>query len=96
MEKGVNIDAGFAGLISVGDNVTLTKDVYILAHDASTKKAVGKTKIGMVRLGNNLFVGAKTVVLSNVDIGDNCIIGANSCVTKDIPAGMVAVFQTKK
>lgn len=54
------------------------------------KKAVGKTKIGLVRLGNNVFVGAKTVVLPNVDIGYNCIIGANSCVTKDIPAGMPA------
>jgi hypothetical protein len=44
LEKGANIDRAFCKLISCGDNVTLTKDVYILGHDASMKKFIGKTK----------------------------------------------------
>lgn len=81
IEKGVNIDAGFCDLISCGDNVTLTKDVYILAHDASMKKFIGKTKIGGVSIGNNVFVGAKTIILPGIKIGDNVVIATNSCVT---------------
>ena len=45
IERGANIDANFCNLISVGNNVTLAKNVYILAHDASMKKFVGKTNI---------------------------------------------------
>ena len=89
MEKGANIDSGFCKFISCGDNVTITKDVYILAHDASMKKKLGKTKVGKVSIGNDVFIGAKTVVLSGVHIGDNVIIGANSTVTKSIPSGEV-------
>ena len=89
IEKGANIDSGFCKFISCGDNVTITKDVYILAHDASMKKKLGKTKVGKVIIGNDVFIGAKTVVLSGVHIGDNVIIGANSTVTKSIPSGEV-------
>lgn len=89
MEKGANIDAAFCSSISVGDNVTLAKDVYILAHDASTKKFLGKTKFGKVLLGNNVFVGARAVILPGVTVGDNVIIASCSCVTKSIPSGEV-------
>lgn len=84
------IDPLFPFLISIGDNTTLT-DVKILAHDASTFKPLGYTKIGKVTIGSNCFLGAKTVVLPNVTIGDNVIIGAGSVVTKDIPSNSVAV-----
>lgn len=89
IEKGANIDRAFCSIICCGDNVTLTKDVYIIAHDASMKKFIGKTKVVPVQLGNNVFVGAKTVILPGVNIGDNVIIAANSCVSKSIPAGEV-------
>ena len=49
----------------------------------------GARKYGRIRFGNNVFVGAKTIVLPNVDIGDNVIIGAGSLVTKSIPPNCV-------
>lgn len=85
-----SIDPLFPFLISIGDNTTLT-DVKVLAHDASTFKSLGYTKMGKVTIGKNCFIGAKTVILPNVNIGDNVIIGANSVVTKDIPSNSVAV-----
>lgn len=48
------------------------------------------TKIGKVKIGDNVFIGAESVVMPGVTIGDNVIIGANSTVTKDIPANTVA------
>lgn len=41
---GSDIDPLFPFLITIGDNTTLT-DVKILAHDASTNKQLGFTKI---------------------------------------------------
>lgn len=75
--------------VKSGNNVALTKDVYILAHDASMKKLLGKTKVGKVQIGNNVFVGAKTVILPGVSIGDNVVIAANSSVTKSVPSNEV-------
>jgi len=86
----VTIDYGFCWLIEIGDNVTLAPRSIILAHDASTKMWLGKTKIGKVKIGNNVFVGANSVVLPNVTIGDNVVIGAGSVVASDIPSGVIA------
>jgi len=84
------IDPLFPFLITIGDNVTLT-DVKILAHDASTYKELGYTKFGKVTIGNDVFIGAKTVILPNVNIGNKVIIGAGSIVGKNIPDNTVAV-----
>lgn len=92
----VLIDDSHCWLIEIGDNVTLAPRVHILAHDASTKKFFGYTKIGRVVIGNNVFVGAETVVLPGVKIGNNVIIGANSTVTHDIPDNSVAVGSPAK
>lgn len=88
--SGVILDPSHCWLIDIGDNVTMAPRVHILCHDASTKKFLNYTKIGRVRIGNNVFIGASTVVLPGVTIGSNVIIGANSTVTHDIPDGVVA------
>ena len=89
--NGVILDPGHCWLIEIGDNVTMAPRVHILCHDASTKQFLNYTKIGRVTIGNNVFIGAESVVLPGVTIGDNVIIGANSTVTHDIPANSVAV-----
>ena len=47
------------------------------------------TRVGEVNIGNNVFIGTKSIILPNVSIGDNVIVGAGSIVTKDIPANSV-------
>lgn len=89
--NGVILDPSHCWLISIGDNVTMAPRVHILCHDASTKQFLNYTKIGRVNIGNNVFIGAESVVLPGVTIGDNVVIGANSTVTHDIPANSVAV-----
>lgn len=90
------IDYSHCWLIKIGDNVTFAPRVHVLAHDASTKNILGYTKIGLVEIGDNVFVGAGTIILPNVKIGDNCIIGSGSIVTKDIPSNYVAVGNPAK
>lgn len=90
MENRVRIDNGFPWLVEIGDNVTLAPEVMILSHDACTKKILGFGTLGKVIIGNNVFIGARSIVLSNTRIGNNCIIGAGSVVTKDIPDNSIA------
>ncbi len=89
-QQGCFIDPTHCFLIEIGNNVTMSIRVALLAHDASTKKILGYTKIGQIHIGDNVFIGANTTVLPNVRIGDNSIIGANSIVTKNIPENTVA------
>lgn len=86
---GVILDPGHCWLIEIGDNVTMAPRVHVLCHDASTKTFLNYTKIGRVTIGDNVFIGAESVVLPGVTIGSNVIIGANSTVTHDIPDNTV-------
>lgn len=83
-------------LISLGDNVYVATGVTFITHDMG---AILLNKIccddcihdmvGPISIGNNVFIGANSTILMNVNIGSNCIIGAGSVVTKDIPDNTV-------
>jgi maltose O-acetyltransferase len=91
MREGVILDHSHTWHIEIGDDVMIAPRVHILAHDASTKTHLNYTKIGKVKIGNRVFIGASSIILPGVTIGDDVIIGAGSIVSHDIPAGQVAV-----
>lgn len=83
-----HIDVAHGFLLSIGNNVTISS-ARILTHDASTKRALGYSKVGMVRIDDNTFVGAGAIILPGVHIGKNVIVGAGSVVTKDVADGTI-------
>lgn len=87
----LTIDGAWPWLISIGDNVTISTNVTILAHDASSNVVGCGTKLGRVVIGNNVFIGTGSIILCDVKIGDNVVIGAGSLVTSDIPDNSVFV-----
>ena len=89
--SGVIIDPSHCWHITIGNNVILAPRVHILAHDASTKVYLNVTRVSNTKIGDNVFVGAGTLILPGVTIGNNVVIGAGSVVTKDIPDNSVAV-----
>lgn len=84
-----SFDHIYPHLISRGDNVTISSNVTILAHDASTNVVGCGTKVGRVRIGNNVFVGTGTIILCDVEIGDNTVVGAGSVVSRSLPGNGV-------
>ena len=90
-QQGCFLDPSHCFLITIGDDVTMSIRVTVMAHDASTKKTLGYTKVGQVHIGNHVFIGANTTILPGVTIGDYAVIGAGSIVTHDVPARTVAV-----
>jgi maltose O-acetyltransferase len=82
--------------VTIGKNVGIGPETYILAHDSSTKPYLGYTKIANVVIEDNVFIGARAVILPGVTIGKNAIIGAGSVVSKNIPANTVWVGNPAK
>ena len=85
-----NIDMGEPYLLKIGNDVTITT-ARILTHDASLKKKIGYSKTGKVHIGDNVFIGAGSIILPNTVIGNNVVVGAGCVVAKDIPDNSVVV-----
>lgn len=81
--------------IIIGDNVQLSPNVQIYDHDHDFRFEGGLTKnkfkTAPIEIGDNVWIGANTVILRGTKIGDNSVVGAG-CVLKGIfPANSVIV-----
>jgi maltose O-acetyltransferase len=89
--QGAMIDPWQCWLITIGDEAVLSARVVVLAHDATTRRGLGYTRIAPVTIGARAFIGAGAHVLLGVTIGEDAIVGAGSVVRRNIPVGAVAV-----
>jgi maltose O-acetyltransferase len=46
-------------------------------------------QVGHVKIGNQCWIGAKAVILKDVELGDGCVVAAGAIVTKSFPANSV-------
>lgn len=83
------------GRIRIGDDVLLAPGVFITASNYAT--VAGRriddrsTREADVVVGDDVWLGARAVVLPGVRIGDGAVVGAGAVVTKDLPPNAVAV-----
>ena len=57
------------------------------APDVSPQEA--EMQRGKVRIGSHCWIGAKAVILKDVELGDYCVVAAGAVVTKSFPSGSV-------
>lgn len=84
----VTLDSLFPFLVEIGSDVLITH-ATILAHDASPVVFGKETRVGKVKIGNRVFIGAGAVILPGVEIGEGSIVGANAVVSRNVPAGSI-------
>ena len=79
--------------ITIGDNVMFAPNVSLLGitHPVDPKYRRRGVFSLPISIGDNVWIGANSVVMPNVKIGNNVVIGAGSVVTKDIPDNCIAV-----
>lgn len=83
--RGVSID--ISGDVIIGHNCMICEDVLIITHKHDKDDYFNKDKIKTSDLviDHNVFIGARSIILANVNIiGKNSIIGAGSVVTKNV------------
>ena len=97
------LDGNDFSLISIGKNTTISADVIILTHDYSIGKGLQYVNAGIsgrflkpVSIGENSFIGIRSILLPGASVGNNVIIGAGSVVSGCIPDGVVAAGNPAK
>jgi acetyltransferase-like isoleucine patch superfamily enzyme len=86
--------------ITIGSHVRIGGDCIILDTDCHSLNYIERrqiesdrkgTRTKPVKIGDDVLIGARTMVLKGVTIGDRSVIGAGSIVTQDIPSDCIAV-----
>lgn len=77
--------------LRIGNNVNISNYCYIqtLTHDPQDKEFKGIA--GPVTIEDNVWVGARAIILTGVKLNEGCVIGAGAVVTEDIPPYTIAV-----
>ena len=91
--RNVMIDA--CAFVEIGDENMFGPDVYITDSDHSFGLGVSPKaspmQMGRVRIGNRCWIGAKAVILKNVELGDGAVVGAGAVVTHSVAPGEIVV-----
>lgn len=81
--------------IRVGDRTTFGPEVFVTAADYGLAAGQRITDQAMIErdivIGTDCWIGARAILTAGIRIGDGAVIGAGSVVTKDVPAGAIAV-----
>jgi acetyltransferase-like isoleucine patch superfamily enzyme len=101
LRLGDRSSVGHGTVIAVRDRIDIGSDVmiagycYLLDVDHGMDLEVGAAmkdqdlRIAPVRIGDDVWIGAQSVILRGVTIGDGAVVAARSVVTRDVPAEMV-------
>jgi acetyltransferase-like isoleucine patch superfamily enzyme len=82
-------------LTEIGDNVWITVGCRFIHHDGGIAmlNRAGKTDavnvVGRIILHDNVFIGAGSTVMGDVEIGPNAVVASGSVVTRDVAEGTV-------
>jgi acetyltransferase-like isoleucine patch superfamily enzyme len=82
--------------VEIGDDVLIGSGALITDSDAhgihpDERHDPAKIRAAAIRIGNNVFVGARSIILKGVTIGEGAVIGAGAVVSKDVPSFAIVV-----
>jgi len=77
------IHMGEPQLVEIKNDCVISSDVSFITHDHSINKVTdkGSNLFGKIIIGNNCFIGQRSIILYGVELADNIIVGSGSVVT---------------
>jgi acetyltransferase-like isoleucine patch superfamily enzyme len=78
--------------VRIGRNCSISWDVVIMDTDQHVRSGAGGPPSPVV-IEDDVWIGCRAIILKGVRIGRGAVIGAGAIVTRDVPAGALAVGQ---
>lgn len=100
--SGLGINCKVRGPLNIGDNVMMGPDVMIFTSNHVMSRVdvpmnqQGNTGREKVIIGNDVWVGARVIILPGVVIGNGAVLGAGTVVAKNVPKYAVVVGNPAK
>lgn len=79
----VMVDLMFPERITVGEDSVIGYNTTLLTHEY----LIDEYRLGDIKIGNQVMIGANCTVLPGVSIGDRATVAAGTVVTKDVEPG---------
>lgn len=81
--------------IVIGNGVQFGPGVLVYDHDHDFRAPGGlaakKYKTAPIEIGDNVWIGANSIILRGTKIGDNCVVGAGSVLKGEYVPGSVII-----
>lgn len=71
--------------ITIGKDCVIARHVLIIDSDAHHLLDSTRPMTEEIKIGNNVWIGYRAMILKGVTIGDGSVIAAGAIVTKDVP-----------
>lgn len=100
---GIYLDVSGLERLEIGENFLIGAESLLLLHRRDLSKYYQgmnphdiPMREGNIKIGDNVQIGMRALILPGVTIGDGAVIGANSVVTRDVPPYTTVAGQPAK
>ena len=89
--SGIGANSSVPSAVVIGENVMMGQEVLMFTSNHRTDRldipmgAQGQTESKAIIIGNDVWIGARVIILPGVHVGNGAVIGAGAIVTKDVP-----------
>jgi len=90
--SGIGANCSIPNGVTIGNYVMIGIDVLMFTNEhryddlSIPMGQQGRTEIDPIVIGNDVWIGSRSLIMKGTHIGDGAIIAAGSVVTKDVPS----------
>lgn len=95
--SGIGINANIDEGTRIGSNVMMGPDVLMITQNHCTSRTdvpmiqQGYRPVRPITIGDDVWIGARVIILPGVTVGSGSILGAGAVISRDVPAHAIVV-----
>ena len=71
--------------VLIGNNVCISQGVYLCTGSHAHRSPTFELRVKPIRVGDGVWLAAKSMILQGVTVGDGAVVGAGNIVSNELP-----------